>query len=294
MKPFFLEAVSFQGVRLFLLKALVMNSHKFDVEDAKKHGVEKAILLEHLKFHQRANAGNDDMVIDGKTHAFIKPKTIKEMYPYLNYASVRRWLKELEEDGVIESCKPKARGGYHLKYYHVFPNDQNDQSNVQSEQSLNDQNDQSSNTTNVKNNLSDNNSEKKSLKDRIREKNPEAVEVAEFLLGSIKQWEPTHKYNRKEPAIGRWCKDIEKAMRIDGWTQEQLEYVIEYIFTQNTEQAIFWAPNIQSGKKLRKQMDQLVPKIKNEIKRLKKNGTSKTDKIKQQAREGFASLDFEG
>ncbi|HSH25026.1 MAG TPA: hypothetical protein VLA13_05760 [Massilibacterium sp.] len=131
-----------------------MKTHKFDVEDAKKYGVEKAILLEHLKFHQEANHGNDDMIIDGKVHAFIKPKTIKEMYPYMNYASVRRWLKELEEDGVIESCKPKARGGYHLKYYHVkgykIPNDQNDQSNVQSNQSLNDQNDQSSNTTNVK------------------------------------------------------------------------------------------------------------------------------------------------
>ena len=125
-----------------------MKTHKFDVEDAKKYGIEKAILLEHLKFHQEANSSNDDMVIDGKPHAFLKPKTIESMYPYMNYSSIRRWLRELEEDGIIESCKPEASNGNHLKYYHVsnhtFPIDQNDQSNVQGGQSMNDQNGQSS------------------------------------------------------------------------------------------------------------------------------------------------------
>lgn len=125
-----------------------MNTHKFDVGDAEKYGIEKAILLEHLKFHQEANSSNDEMIIKGKPHAFLKPKTIEKMYPYLSYDSIRRWLRELEEDGIIESCKPKASNGNHLKYYHVkehkFPNGQNDQSNVQDDQSMNGQNDQSS------------------------------------------------------------------------------------------------------------------------------------------------------
>lgn len=125
-----------------------MKTHKFDVEDAERYGVEKAILLEHLKFHQQANRGNKDLEFDGKTYAFLKPETVKEMYPYLNISSVRRWLRELEDEGVIESFKPKARNGEHLKYYHVkslfLLNSQNDQSNSQNERSKNSQNERSS------------------------------------------------------------------------------------------------------------------------------------------------------
>lgn len=127
-----------------------MKTHKFDVAEAEKHGIEKAILLEHLRFHQQANEGNENLEINGRTYAFIKPSTIKKMYPYLSYPSVRRWLKELENDGIIESCKPHKSQGNHLKYYYVIPNDQNDQSNDQNDQSKNDQNDQSSIVTNVK------------------------------------------------------------------------------------------------------------------------------------------------
>jgi len=132
-----------------------MDTHKFNVEDAEKHGIEKAILLEHLKFHQEANTGNSDMVFDGKPHAFLKPKTIKNMYPYMNYKSISRWLRELEEDGVIESCKPKKSQGEHLKYYHVIGhkvgNSQNESSKSQSESSMNSQNESSSIVTNVNN-----------------------------------------------------------------------------------------------------------------------------------------------
>lgn len=105
-----------------------MKTHKFDVDDAKKYGIEKAILLEHLKFHQQSNEGNELLQIDGKSFAFIKPSTIEKMYPYMNYKSVQRWLNELEEDGVIESCKPKAKQGNHLKYYHVKSISQNENS----------------------------------------------------------------------------------------------------------------------------------------------------------------------
>ena len=121
-----------------------MKTHKFDVEDAKKYGIEKAILLEHLKFHQQANEGNEALEIDGKSFAFIKPCTIEKMYPYMNYKSVQRWLNELEEDGVIESCKPKARQGNHLKYYHVKSISQNENSISQKQEFQISQNETSS------------------------------------------------------------------------------------------------------------------------------------------------------
>lgn len=96
-----------------------MKSHKFDVEDAEKHGIKKAVILEHLKYHQESNFGNPDYMIDGKSHAHIKPKTVEKMFPYFSYQSIKRWLKELEEDGVIESQKPGKNSGKHTLLYHV-------------------------------------------------------------------------------------------------------------------------------------------------------------------------------
>lgn len=103
--------------------------HKFDVHLAQKHSVEKSILIGHILFHQQANAGLDQCTHENKVWAFIKKETIETMYPYLNYKSVLRWLKELEKQGVILSCKPKAKSGNHLKWYH-YPISQNENSKI--------------------------------------------------------------------------------------------------------------------------------------------------------------------
>jgi hypothetical protein len=100
----------------------------------------------------------------------------------------------------------------------------------------------------------------------------EATEVANLLLDNICYWDPTHRYKKKDKAPKSWILEIERAMRIDGRTQEQLEFIIEYLFTQSSEAATFWAPNIHSGKKLRSKFD----KIKNQIKK-EQNGHKKTN-----------------
>lgn len=141
-----------------------MKSHKFNVEDAEKYGIKKAVILEHLRFHQQANRGNESLKIDGKTWAFIKPSTIKQMYPYFTYSSVRRWLKELEDDGIIESCQPHLSHGNHLTFYHVPETDsqnenrnsQSENCNSQNESSGDSQNESSSIVTNVNTNVNNN------------------------------------------------------------------------------------------------------------------------------------------
>jgi hypothetical protein len=91
----------------------------------------------------------------------------------------------------------------------------------------------------------------------------EATEVANLLLENICTWDPTHRYNQKKKPPESWVLEIERAMRIDGRTQEQLEFIVEYVFTQSSDAATFWAPNIQSGKKLRSKFDT----VKNQIKK---------------------------
>ena len=105
-----------------------------------------------------------------------------------------------------------------------------------------------------------------------------ANRVAEYLLEAICETDPTHKYNKNRPSLKRWVKDIDKAMRLDGRTEEQLLFLINAVFRESHKYSELWhkwPQNIQSGDKLRDQFD----KIKNEIKA--SNGQSVNNKIKE-------------
>lgn len=62
--------------------------------------------------------------------------------------------------------------------------------------------------------------------------------------------------NFKKPDLQKWAIEIEKAIRLDKRTPEQLERVIEW-----SQQDDFWKQNILSTQKLRKQFDQLFMKM---------------------------------
>jgi hypothetical protein len=98
----------------------------------------------------------------------------------------------------------------------------------------------------------------------------EAMGIAEFLYESIKKWDDTHRYNRTKPSLITWAKDIDKAIRIDKRNENSLKAMIEYLFTQKTETALFWAPNIQSGKKLREKYDAISVRASNEVRKGRK------------------------
>src|SRR5699024_10564078 len=90
----------------------------------------------------------------------------------------------------------------------------------------------------------------------------EAKSIANHLLESIVEWDPDHKYSKNSPALKSWVVEIERAIRLDGRTKKQLDFVIDYVYNGNSSTAQFWSGNVQSGKKLRKHFD----KIKNQIK----------------------------
>ena len=78
------------------------------------------------------------------------------------------------------------------------------------------------------------------------------LQIAKHLEDSILVFKPN--FNRPKSLEG-WATDIEKAIRIDGRTKEELTECIDWIFT--TFKGEFWRANIQSGKKLREKFDTL-------------------------------------
>lgn len=90
-----------------------------------------------------------------------------------------------------------------------------------------------------------------------------ATRLANKLLEAICEWDDTHKYTKNPPSLKDWVKQIDLAIRKDGRTEKQLSDFISFLFFSKNRVAEFWAPNIQSGKKLRYKFDQ----VKNQLKK---------------------------
>ena len=76
----------------------------------------------------------------------------------------------------------------------------------------------------------------------------EAKEVSFYLFEKILSVNKSFKGKRES-----WVKDIEKAIRIDKRTKQELIDCIDWIY--NHPKGSFWIPNIMSGKKLRDRFD---------------------------------------
>ena len=67
-----------------------------------------------------------------------------------------------------------------------------------------------------------------------------------YLLNKIVEFQP----NFTPPSnLNTWTKDIDRAIRLDNRTEDQLVGCINWIY--NNPKGSFWIPNIHSGKKLR-------------------------------------------
>lgn len=91
-----------------------------------------------------------------------------------------------------------------------------------------------------------------------------ANRIADNLLKAICEYDHDHRYNRNPPsdnAMNKWATEIDRALRLDGRTESQMNKMIDHIFKRNEKNSAFWAGNIESGNKLREKFD----KIKNQI-----------------------------
>lgn len=67
---------------------------------------------------------------------------------------------------------------------------------------------------------------------------------------------------RREQKVSAWIKSIGQLKRIDGATDEQIVFVIQWLFTSGKKNASFWQKNIRSGATLREKWTVLVANCK--------------------------------
>ncbi|QGH73822.1 hypothetical protein [Vibrio phage vB_VhaM_VH-8] len=86
-----------------MIKSNKTQMHHFDVEDAMKYGVEKAVVLANIRFWLNNNKNKDLSAVkhDGYYWMYNTAKDMSNVLPYFTQSKVQRLLKQLEDDGVL-------------------------------------------------------------------------------------------------------------------------------------------------------------------------------------------------
>ena len=77
--------------------------HHFNIELAKKLGIEKAIFLHNLYYWLQHNAANNKNLFDGSYWTYNTKKAYTEIFPYMSYDKVKRIISDLREDSIIKT-----------------------------------------------------------------------------------------------------------------------------------------------------------------------------------------------
>lgn len=77
--------------------------YQFDVEVAKKHGVEEAVIIHNFGFWIKKNQANEKNYHDGSYWTFNSAAALQELFPFWTASKIARLLRKLEEEGVLKS-----------------------------------------------------------------------------------------------------------------------------------------------------------------------------------------------
>jgi hypothetical protein len=269
--------------------------HSFRIEDAKKYGIGCAVILNNMRYWLDKNRANNKHIFQGRVWTYNSTRAFADLFPYLSEKQIYRRLKKLEDKGVLITGNFNEKGYDQTKWYSVNEAEYvlDDTSEPFSETGESIPRNGKLHSPKSENGYSENGKPIPDIntdsKTDINTDTPEPDEsasmkeargIAEDLLDAICTWDETHKYNARKPSIESWVKDLEKAIRIDKRTPEQLTWMISYLFRAKRESVnSFWAPNIQSGKKLRDKFDTIKNQI---IRERKTKGNGRTFEGAQQ------------
>ena len=96
-----------------------MSCYQFEVDDAKKYGVEEAIILWHIKFWVAKNIANKRHNKDGKTWTYSSLRAFSEIFPFWGKYKVRRIIHSLAEKGAIVIGRFNKTGYDRTKWYAI-------------------------------------------------------------------------------------------------------------------------------------------------------------------------------
>ena len=97
--------------------------HHFEVEEAKKYGIECAIILYNIRFWIEKNKANRVHFHKERYWTYNSAKAFSELFPYLSPTQISRHLRKLEKLGVIISDNFNTAGYDKTKWYSLADTD---------------------------------------------------------------------------------------------------------------------------------------------------------------------------
>ena len=85
--------------------------HYFDVEIAKRYGINCAVILQNIWHWVRKNEANDVNRHDGRYWTYNSTKAFQELFPYLSQKQIETALKKLRDEEII------VTGNYNVMKY---------------------------------------------------------------------------------------------------------------------------------------------------------------------------------
>ena len=98
----------------------MIKTHHFQVDDAVLYGVEKAVLLNNLKYWLDHAKANGKKAIDGYHWTFNSATSFAELIPYIDSRKIGRLMRELEADGIV-IVGNHNRAGYDRTKWYTMP-----------------------------------------------------------------------------------------------------------------------------------------------------------------------------
>ena len=96
-------------------------NHSFNVDIAKKYGIESAVLLENIMFWVEKNKATKSNMINGQFWVYTTQEAFTELFPYMSKSTVRRALKTLIDDGVLNVGNFNTKGFDRTRWYTLTP-----------------------------------------------------------------------------------------------------------------------------------------------------------------------------
>lgn len=75
--------------------------HIFDVEIAKRYGINAAVLLENIGYWIRQNEANETNFYDGRYWTFNSRRAYRELFPYMSERQINTAFDKLISDGLL-------------------------------------------------------------------------------------------------------------------------------------------------------------------------------------------------
>lgn len=228
--------------------------HKFNIEIAELVGLEASVILNNLYFWVEHNKANNTNFNDGRYWTYNSIKAYEKLFPYLTKHKIINALKTLEDYGFIVTGNYNKSSYDRTKWYSV-----NEFKHLLKSGNGSDEN--QTTIPDIKPDTNNNNILLGKINPLDELANNEYYKVAEafrqlFIKNREEQGVKSHA-NLEKAKYYDWIDEIRLMIEKDKCTIDQLRDIYDFL-NGNTEQAIFWKPNIQSIDKLRSQFDKLI------------------------------------